>query len=91
MQAFTLVKVFSPISHLSGVKTDTMQQRRGKNAENGEHLHKMRFERFSATVSGYIRVAAELSISVPQNLSGATLYVFKIVALTQPLFIFTLL
>lgn len=52
VQAFTLVKVFSPISHLSGVKTDTNQQERGKNPENGEHLHKMRLERFSARVLG---------------------------------------
>lgn len=52
VQAVTLVKVFSPISHLSAVKTDTIQQERDKNPENGEHLHKMRLERVSATVFG---------------------------------------
>lgn len=72
--AFTLVKVFSPISHISGVKTDTIQKQRGKNPKNGEHLDKMRLERLSATVFGQTRVAAELLISVHQNLSGARLF-----------------
>lgn len=52
MQPFTLVKVFSPISCLSGVKTDSIEKERCKNPENGEHLHKMRLEKFSASVFG---------------------------------------
>lgn len=44
-------------------------------AESGQHLHKMGLETLSAAqaVSGEIRVAAALLVSVRQNLSGARL------------------
>lgn len=44
-------------------------------AENGQHLPKMRLETLAAAqaVSGEIRVAPALLVSVHQNLSGARL------------------
>lgn len=49
VQAFTLGKIFSPISHLSGV---ILFNRKEVKIQRMEHLHKMRLERFSATVFG---------------------------------------